>query len=246
MEQLKNFKKVFFLGMVFGILGLHAQKEATYPKLPKSVMEIHDLIPDSWQILSQVSGDLNGDGYEDLAFAIQSPVKETIQYTDDSESDTIVTSPRILGIYFGKRNGKFKKKLQSNTFIINRNTPVMDEPFKGLEILPDGEFQILFFIWPCRECTSWSEHLYSFRYQNKAFELVGYNENIAQRVSADDIAYNIDFENKTMHISTSTINDETDEQVLEEQPTIKFELDKLKTLKSMEKPFEWEFLQLHI
>lgn len=246
MEQLRNFKNLLFVGIVLWTIGSNAQKDTTYPKLPKSGMEIHHLIPDGWQVLSQASGDLNGDGHEDLAFALQSPVKETIQYTDDFENDTIVTSPRILGIYFGKRNRKFKKVLQSNTFIINRNTPTMDEPFKGLKILTDGEFQILFFIWPCRKCTSWSEHLYSFTYKNKAFELVGYNENIVQRVSADDIAYNIDFENKTMHISTSTINDETDEQVLEEQPTIKFELDKLKNLKSMGKPFEWEFLRLRI
>ncbi|RRQ49579.1 hypothetical protein DZC72_02965 [Maribacter algicola] len=246
MEQIRKFKNWFFVGIALWALGSNAQKNSSYPKLPKSGMEIQDLIPEGWQVLSEAKGDLNGDGHEDIAFAIQSPVKETIQYTDDFESDTIVTSPRILGIYFGKRNGKFKKVLQSNTFIINRNTPTMDEPFKGLEILPDGEFQILFYIWQCRECTSWSTHVYSFRYRKKAFELVAYYENKAQRVSAEDIAYDIDFENKTMHISTSTVNDETDEQVLETQPTIKFELKKLKTLKSLVKPFEWEFLRLRI
>ena len=246
MEQLRNIKNLFFLGIVLWSLGSNAQKESSYPKLPKSVMEIQDLIPNGWQVLSEAKGDLNGDGLEDLAFAIQSPVKETIQYTDGLENDTIVTSPRILGVYFGKRNGAFKKALQSNTFIINRYTSVMDEPFKGLEILPDGDFQIIFHIWPCRDCTSWSTHVYSFRYRNKAFELVAYYENVAQRVSAEDIAYDIDFENGTLEINSLSINHETDEQVLETQPTIKFELNKLETLKSLGKPFEWEFLRLRI
>ena len=246
MEQLRNIKNLFFLGIVLCTIGSNAQKKSSYPKLPKSGMEIQDLIPEGWQVLSEVKGDLNGDVHEDLAFAIQSPIKETIQYTDGLENDTLVTSPRILGIYFGQRHGKFKKNLQSNTFIINRNTPNMDEPFKGLEILPDGDFQILFYIWPCRECTSWSTHVYSFRYQNKAFELVAYYENVAQRVSAEDITYDIDFENGTLEINSLSINHETDEQVLETQPTITFELKKLKTLKSLVKPFEWEFLRLRI
>ena len=244
MEQRMNFKRVLFLGIVLCTLGSNAQKDATYPKLPKSGKEIHNLIPDGWQVLSKAMGDLNGDGLEDLAFAIQSPVKETIQYTDDFESDTIVTSPRILGIYFGKRNGKFKKKLQSNTFIVNRDAPTMDEPFKGLQILPNGDLQIEFYIWPCRECTTWSSHEYIFRFQNRAFELVEYKESVTQRALGDEIYYNIDFQNKTLKTRTETRNEDDKREY--EETLKKIELDQLKTIQSLGKPFEWEFQQLRI
>ncbi|MFH6602332.1 hypothetical protein ACEZ3G_02505 [Maribacter algicola] len=237
-------KSAFFLRMVLGIHVLSAQVDSMYPELPKSGKEMHDLIPDGWQVLSQASGDLNRDGYVDLAFAIQSPVKKTIQYTDDIENDTIVTSPRTLGIYFGKRNGKFKKVLQSNTLIINRKTPAMDEPFKGVYILPNGDLQLDFYIWPCRECTSWTSHEYLFRYQNRAFELIKYEENVTQRVSGEDIHYSVDFLNGSMKTITETRTEDDEREYLEEE--VKFELQQLKSIKTLVKPFEWEFQQLRI
>ena len=244
MEQVRNFKNLFFVGIALWALGSNAQKNSSYPKLPKSGMEIQDLIPEGLQVLSEAKGDLNGDGYEDIAFAIQSPVKETIEYTNDFESDTIVTSPRTLGIYFGKRNGKFKKVLQSNTFIINRSTPTMDEPFKGLNILPSGQLQILFYIWRCRECSTWSSHEYLFSFQNKVFVLFEYNESGTQRVSGEEIIYNIDFPNKTLKITTETRNEDDEPEY--DETLQKFELYHLKTIQSLGKPFEWKFLQLRI
>lgn len=244
MEQLKNIKNLFLVSIVLWTVGSNAQKDLKYPKLPKSGLDIHDLIPDGWQVLSETIGDLNLDGYQDLAFAIQSPIKETIQYSDGIENDTIVTGPRILGVYFGKRNGKFKKALQSNTFILNRYTSTMDEPFTEIQILENGILQIDFQIWPCRDCSSWSTHEYRFRYQKKAFELVGYLESTSQRVSGEEVDYTIDFQKKTLKIITTTINDNDEREYEEELKN--FELKQLQTLMSFVKPFEWEFLGLRI
>nr|WP_321413369.1 hypothetical protein [uncultured Allomuricauda sp.] len=239
-----SFRNLVFLMVVFLVQGLQAQSELMLPELSVKGRTMQEIIPTGWKILSKAMGDLNGDGYEDIAFAIESPVEKSYVYRDGSDSDTLHINPRVLGIYFGKRNGKFKKKLQSNTFIINRNKPNMDEPFKGLQILPNGDLQIDFYIWPCRECTSWSSHDYIFRFQNRAFELVGYKENITQRVSGDEIYSNIDFQNKTLKIITETRN-EDDEREYEESFK-KFELHHLKTIQSLGKPFEWEFQQLRI
>lgn len=229
----------FFLVQVF-----HAQNEPMLPELSAKGRTIQEVIPTGWKVLSKASGDLNGDGIEDLAFAIQSPLKKKVEYNDGIESNTLQISPRILGIYFGKHNGKFKKKLQSNTFIINRNTPTMEEPFKGLQILPNGELQIDFYIWPCRECTTWSSHAYIFKFQNSAFELVEYKESTTQRVSGDEMVYSIDFINKTLKIITETRNEDDEREY--EETLQKFEFDHLKTIQSLGKPFEWEFQQLRI
>ena len=239
-----SFRNLVFLMVVFLVQVLQAQSELMLPELSVKGRTMQEIIPTGWKILSKAMGDLNGDGYEDVAFAIESPVAKKYVPKEGSDSDTLHINPRVLGIYFGKRNGKFKKKLQSNTFIINRNTPNMDEPFKGLQILPNGDLQINFYIWPCRECTSWSSHDYIFRFQNKAFELVGYKENITQRVSGDEVYYNIDFQNKTLKIITETRNEDDKREYGESFK--KFELHHLKTIQSLGKPFEWEFQQLRI
>jgi len=62
--------------MILGIHGLFAKKNSRYPALSKSGSEMQDLIPDGWQVLSKATGDLNGDEYENIAFVVQSSVKE--------------------------------------------------------------------------------------------------------------------------------------------------------------------------
>lgn len=120
----------------------------------------------------------------------------------------------------------------------------MDEPFKGLQIHQNGVLQIEFQIWPCRDCSSWSSHDYRFRYQNKAFELIGYSESTSQRVSGEEVDHTIDFQKGTLKTITTTIN-ENDEREYEEELK-NFKLKQLQNLKSLVKPLEWEFLQLKI
>ena len=239
-----KFRNVTFLMVVFLVQVHYAQSEFMLPELSVKGRTIQEIIPTDWKILSKASGDLNRDGYEDVVFAIEGPLEKNNVYMDGSDSDTLHSNPRVLGIYLGKRNGKFKKVLQSNTFIINRKTPTMDEPFRGLQILPDGDLQIDFYIWPCRECSTWSSHEYLFRFQNKAFELVEYNESTTQRVSGEEMIYNIDFPNKTLKITTVTRNEDDEPEY--DETLQKFELRHLKTIQSLVKPFEWEFLQLRI
>lgn len=239
-----NLKNVAFLMTVFLVQLFYAQSELILPVLSAKGRTIQEVIPSGWRVLSKASGDLNGDGREDLIFAAQSPIKELVVHNKGIESDTLHVSPRVLGIYFGKRNGKFKKVLQSNEFIINRNRPTMEDPFKGLQILSNGELQINFYMWPCRVCSTWSSHEYIFRFQNKAFELVEYRESATQRVSGDEMDYSIDFQNKTLKTVIETHN-ENDEREYEETLQ-KFELNHLKTIRSLVKPFEWEFYQLRI
>lgn len=239
-----NFRNIPFLMAVFLVQVFYAQSGPMLPELRAKGRSMQNIIPTHWKILSKASGDLNGDGNEDIVFAIESPIEKKYVYRDGSDSDTLHINPRVLGIYFGKRHGKFKKELQSNTFIINRNKPNMDEPFKGLQILPNGDLQIDFYIWPCRECTSWSSHEYIFRFQNKTFELVGYEESIENRVSNEGTSYSIDFENRTLKIITETRNEDDEREYKETLQ--KFELDHIKTIQSLGKPFEWEFQKLRI
>lgn len=237
--------KTYFLWLFFIAHGLFAQSDSKYPELSGSGSCIEELIPLGWQILAKAKGDLNGDGLEDVVFAIQSPKQETIEYSDGYESDTLHTNPRVMGIYFGNRKGEFKKVLQSNTFIINRSTPTMDEPFKGLEILPSSELQISFYIWQCRECTSWTIHEYRFKYQNTEFELVRYEESITQRISGDETSYQVDFQKGTVTILSTESEEENNEPSNDEQIK-KFELQQLQSIKSLGEPFKWLFQNLHI
>ena len=74
--------------------------------------------------------------------------------------------------------------------------------------------------------------------------MVEYKESVTQRALGDEIYYNIDFQNKTLKTRTETRNEDDKREY--EETLKKIELDQLKTIQSLGKPFEWEFQQLRI
>ena len=213
-------------------------------ELPESGTKLDDLIPKGWKTLSTSYGDLNNDSVDDLAFAIQNTLPENLKYNDGPGIDTLDLNPRILGIYFGKSDHTFEKKLQSNEFIILRDSPTMDEPFDGVKILQNGDLQIDFHFWYSAGSYQMSDHQYTFRYHNNAFELITYQSGERHRGSGDEIDYSIDFLTKKMR-TIDTYFDENDERISEDAEN-NFEIQHLKSIKSLGKPLEWEFQDIRI
>ena len=233
------------LTLIFMILGLCAYGQPEHPGLPALGNTLSELIPSGWRILSSSSGDLNKDGIEDIAFAIQNTLQKNLQPNDGLGIDTIDLNPRILGIYFGKSDGTFEKKLQSNTFIILQDSPTMDEPFDSLQILSNGVLQIDFHFW--FSAGSWyiSNHQYKFRFQNEAFELIGYESSETHRATQKTTNHSINFSTRKMSITTLVFDEETEKEITTEEWK-KFELQNLKSIQSLGKPFEWKFQEIMI
>ncbi len=208
-------------------------------ELPESGDTIESLIPQGWKILSTSRGDLNKDGINDLVFAIQNTNKSNLQPNEGLGIDTLNLNPRILGIYFGNKKGQLTRKLQSDEFIILQDSPTMDEPFDGLEILENGVLKISFHFWFSAGSWSMSNHSYQFRFQNDTFELIGYEASESHRGTGETTDYSINFSTSKMTIFRMTF-DENDIKI-EEEENKEFTLKKLKSIESLGKPFKWEF-----
>ena len=201
---------------------------------------IENLIPANWKLLASVDGDLNRDGINDLVFVIENSENSKIHVNESGLGrDSINLNPRILGIYFRKKNGKLIKKLQSDGFIILQDSPTMDEPFDGFEILESGILQIHFKFWFSAGSYSMSNHTYNFRFQNKRFELIEYESSERHRGTGETVDCIINFATGKMIVSKMTIDDNNIETKTEEN--IGFKLNKLRSLTSLGKPFEWAF-----
>lgn len=217
------------IGFVYG-------QDFSYPILIKESQNINDFIPKGWTLLDSVRGDLNQDNYPDFALVFQ--LKDSVRLISD-ESDTLITQPRILAILFMDNSiNKFKLIEQSNTFILNHDNPNMDDPFVGLKI-EKNVLSIEFKIW--YSWGSWwtSGNSYKFRYnQSGDFDLIGFDSWNMHRATMENKIYSVNFLSKKYSITKEeTINEKTESKT--EWKT--FKLDKLKTLKTIEKPFNWDF-----
>lgn len=228
---------------VFILLFLHfysfGQSEVTILKYQGNTIE--ELIPPNWKLLAAAKGDLNYDTIVDIAFVIEKTDKDNIHLNKGGFGrDSINLNPRILGIYFKNKEGEFVKKLQADQFIILQDTPTMDEPFKGIEILENGMLKINFHFWFSAGSWSMSDHSYEFKFQNNKFELISYNASERNRGTGETAAYRIDFLKQKMSIQKTSI-DEQNNEINEKEISKTFSLKELPSIQSLGKPFEWEF-----
>lgn len=231
--------KAFFIIFLLQILPLIAEGQNTATILLEEGDSIENLIPTNWKLLSAANGDLNADGRSDVAFVIEKTDKNNLVLNEGGIGrDTINQNPRIIGIYFSNEKGKFLKQLQSNRLIVLQDSPTMDEPFQGLEILENGELKVDFHFWYSAGSWSTSWHTYHFKYQNDQFDLIGYHSEERHRGSGEATSCKINFLTRAMTIWRTTI-DENDKETTEE--TLKyFKLEVLKSIQTLGTPFQWE------
>jgi hypothetical protein len=119
-----------FILLLLGSL-LYGQ-QFSYPAVKAQGQRIADFVPAGWFIRDSATGDLNGDQRADAALVLQH--QDSI-YLVKKNGDTVQTQPRMLLVLLQDSLERgFTLKEQSNSFILNHDDPIMDEPFYGIHI----------------------------------------------------------------------------------------------------------------
>ena len=153
-------------------------------------------IPHNWKLLEKVQGDLNGDGQADLALIIEETSPENIVKNDSLGSPELNLNPRKLLVLF--KNPQAYQLAASNDFLPSEGdaeSPCLADPLAEGEALAikNGLLKIGLHYW--LSCGSWyvTNHLYTFRYQDQSFKLIGYDSNDFHRASGDITERSINF-----------------------------------------------------
>ncbi len=204
---------------------------------------VTDLTPKGWNLLASTTGDLNKDGLDDLVFIIQNTDPENIEKHTGLGSGTIDLNPRIMAIYFqDSQTKKYNKQKQLDDFIILRDSPTMDEPLDGLSISDKGVLKITFRFWYSAGSWTFAIHNYAFRYDQKNFNLIGYDLNDIHRGSGDETNYSINFLTKKMRVTKGNIGSNK----LDSDEWKSFKLKELKNLESLKASSKWKFMDLYL
>jgi len=144
--------KFIYLFLLF-TLSLFSQT-IKLPKFPNSG-DRTKFIPKNWDILAEVSGDLNKDGKEDLVLVLKSQKEE--DFPD---------SARILLVLLGKDSDNFQLFINSSKAILQKNEGGgMDDPFQEVKI-DRGSILIVHY------GGQWG-YSHRFQFRNKDFYLIG-------------------------------------------------------------------------
>lgn len=208
-----------------------------FPVLPEYGKSIAALLPQNWKVIDSVSGDLNNDQVNDIAFVIEfyRPVKESRAYGDnETEIITEIQKPRILAVYFRRsEKGAYRIATQNNNFILrSEEGGEMGDPLRPMRI--DANKLTLSF----EGGGNWRWKLnYSFKYKDKDWMLTKANNYAYQEGTGEMNDKQYDFVNNKRtvtsgSISSGTMANETFEQPLNVRP--------MRTFNSFKKPWTWE------
>lgn len=153
-------------------------------------------IPKNWKTIKKVQGDLNADGLADLALIIEDTDPKNIIKNAGLGTIELNLNPRALLVLLKKPQAY--ELAASNRFLPTEGdaeSPCLADPLTegGTLDIKNGLLKIGLHYW--LSCGSWyvTNHIYTFRYQDRSFKLIGYDSNDFHRASGDTTETSINF-----------------------------------------------------
>ncbi len=181
-----------------------------YPVLPAHATRAEGFVPSGWRIEQQLRGDLNGDKREDLVLVLRQQDPRNIVEHDGFGISPLDSNPRLLAIAWSTPGG-YTLAAQNHTLITRHEAPNLSDVFEdgdGVSIVRGTLRTTLFFF---SNAGSWStgSASYTFRWQDGAFALIGYDRNSMVRNSGQTESLSINYSTgRVRHAEGSMASDE--------------------------------------
>lgn len=186
---------LLFLSCSFFIFG------ETFPEKGKTV---NDFIPKGWKVLLTARGDLNNDKLEDTAIVIEKDDKKNIKKNDSLGPEYLNLNPRVLLVVFKQKDGTYVLAVKNDKGFIQsegdeENPTLMDTldeiSIKNNILKIDFNYVLSAGSWAA------SHTVYTFRFQNNRFELIGLDNNSYMRNSGEKEEFSLNFSTSKVKIT---------------------------------------------
>jgi len=182
-------RKLFFVLSLFLICSIYIFGE----DFPTKAKTVDDFIPKGWKEILTTNGDLNKDKLEDTVIVIEKD--------DVLGPDYLNLNPRILLVLFKQKDGTYILASKNDKgFIQSENdeeNPTLMDTLTGISI-KNNTLRINFDYFLSAGSYSASQTVFTFRFQNNRFELIGLDNNSFMRNSGEQEEFSINFSTNKM------------------------------------------------
>ena len=182
-------RKLFFVLSLFLICSIYIFGE----DFPTKAKTVDDFVPKGWKEILTTNGDLNKDKLEDTVIVIEKD--------DVLGPDYLNLNPRILLVLFKQKDGIYILASKNDKgFIQSENdeeNPTLMDTLTGISI-KNNTLRIKFDYFLSAGSYSASQTVFTFRFQNNRFELIGLDNNSFMRNSGEQEEFSINFSTNKM------------------------------------------------
>ena len=182
-------RKLFFVLSLFLICSIYIFGE----DFPTKAKTVDDFVPKGWKEILTTNGDLNKDKLEDTVIVIEKD--------DVLGPDYLNLNSRILLVLFKQKDGTYILAAKNDKgFIQSENdqeNPTLMDTLTGISI-KNNTLRINFDYFLSAGSYSASQTIFTFRFQNNRFELIGLDNNSFMRNSGEQEEFSINFSTNKM------------------------------------------------
>ena len=182
-------RKLFFVLSLFLICSIYIFGE----DFPTKAKTVNDFIPKGWKEILTTNGDLNKDKLEDTVIVIEKD--------DVLGPDYLNLNPRILLVLFKQKDGTYILASKNDKGLIqsenDEENPTLMDTLTGISI-KNNTLRINFDYFLSAGSYSASQTIFTFRFQNNRFELIGLDNNSFMRNSGEQEEFSINFSTNKM------------------------------------------------
>ena len=185
----------------------------TYPALVKHAGSIEGFLPMEWRMELKQSGDLNGDGRDDVVLVLRAldPLN-IIDTRGQGGPENYDTNPRILAVAFANAAGGYDLALENHTLVARTTEPSAQDPLDpdgiqagGVEI-KRGALQVTLGYFG----GNMGHMTYTFRFAKGRFGLIGYDSVDVERMSGKMEQVSVNYATRRMKHSIGKISDDAE------------------------------------
>ena len=216
-------RKLFFILSLFLISSIYVFGE----NFPQKAKTVNDFIPKGWKKILTTNGDLNKDKLEDTVIVIEKEDKKNIKKNAVLGPDYLNLNPRILLVLFKQKDETYILASKNDKgFIQSENdedSPTLMDTLSGIDI-KNNILRINFDYFLSAGSWEASQIIFTFRFQNNRFELIGYDSNSYMRNTGEEEGTSINFSTNKAKITTGgNIFEEKENNPKDEWRYLKFE-----------------------
>jgi len=185
----------------------------SYPVLAETARDAKGFVPGGWKLEIQDTGDLDGDGLPDLAFAVHQRDPSNIVPNGPLCGDTLDTNPRILAVALAQRGGGYRLATQNHSLVPRRDNACAEDGFDsegviggGMDVMR-GTLRVRLGRFMSAGGWSMGSITYTFRWQQGALRLIGYDYTNVQRNNGEMKTLSINYVTRRVKIGAGSVGD---------------------------------------
>jgi hypothetical protein len=166
--------------------------EIVEPRLPPKAASAGAFAPPGWRVERTLEGDLNKDGRLDLVAVLKGDDPKC-RITTELTPDPMDTNPRLLLVAFAEPGG-YALAVANAAVIPRREDPYVDDPLEIGDIsIRGGVLRLKLGHW--RSAGGWGTYsnTFAFRWDGKAFPMIGFDRDHLQRNSGETEKISVNF-----------------------------------------------------